>query len=105
MRDAVLQFLADARELPLSERVATFDNDGTLWCERPAIVQLGFLAAELRSVAAADPSVRDRAEYSAVLAGDPAAMSALGLERIAFALLELFVGQAPGADARDVLLC
>jgi phosphoserine phosphatase len=95
VRDAVLEFLADARELPLSERVATFDNDGTLWCERPTFVQLDFFAAELRSMAAADPSVRDRAEYAAVLAGDPTAMSALGLERIGYALLEMFVGQAP----------
>ena len=35
-RDALEAFLAAAEEVPVADRVAYFDNDGTLWCERPS---------------------------------------------------------------------
>ena len=41
-RDAVEAFLAAAEQVPVAGRVAYFDNDGTLWCERPSYVQLDF---------------------------------------------------------------
>ena len=42
-RDALLAFLEAASEVPEEQRVACFDNDGTLWCERPTYVQFDFL--------------------------------------------------------------
>ena len=42
-------------------RIAVFDNDGTLWVEKPAYVQLDFLVRRLAAQAAADPSLADRA--------------------------------------------
>ena len=59
-RDAVLAFLAAAGTLPVEARVAAFDNDGTLWCEKPAYPQLAFCVHELGKAVAADPSL---AEY------------------------------------------
>jgi hypothetical protein len=41
-RDAVVAFLAAAEALPVEARVAAFDNDGTLWCEKPTYVQFDF---------------------------------------------------------------
>ena len=47
-KQAILDFVAtisdesDARYLPPIERVATLDNDGTLWVEKPAYIQLFF---------------------------------------------------------------
>jgi hypothetical protein len=35
-RDALEALLAAAEEVPVVDRVAYFDNDGTLWCERPS---------------------------------------------------------------------
>ena len=35
-------------------RVAVFDNDGTLWCEKPAYIQLDFIVRRLAEKAAAD---------------------------------------------------
>jgi len=94
-RDAVLAFLDAAEALPVAQRVAAFDNDGTLWCERPTYVQFDFFADALATAAAADPSLHDRPEYAAVLQGDAAAIAALGLERVAVALGELFAGLQP----------
>ncbi|MEE9244428.1 MAG: HAD family hydrolase, partial [Mycobacterium sp.] len=51
-------------------RVAAFDNDGTLWCERPAYIQLDFLVRRLAEQAAADPSLTDKQPYQAAAAGD-----------------------------------
>ena len=51
-------------------RIAVFDNDGTLWCEKPAYVQLDFLVRRLAEQAAGDPSLRDKQPYAAAAAGD-----------------------------------
>jgi hypothetical protein len=42
------------------DRIGVFDNDGTLWCEKPAYVQLDFLIRRLAALAEADPSLRQR---------------------------------------------
>ncbi|MCX8559574.1 HAD family hydrolase [Mycolicibacterium mucogenicum] len=52
------------------DRIAVFDNDGTLWCEKPAYVQLDFLVRRLAAQAAADPSLAARQPYAAAAAGD-----------------------------------
>lgn len=94
-RDAVEAFLAAAEEVPVADRVAYFDNDGTLWCERPSYVQLDFFLDALRPRAAQDPSIGARDEFAALLSGDQAAIAGIGLERIAFALAGLFEGMTP----------
>ena len=43
--------------VPPAERIATFDNDGTLWCEQPLQVQFFFLIDRVRQLAAKDPSL------------------------------------------------
>jgi len=51
-------------------RVAVFDNDGTLWCEKPAYIQLDFLVRRLAEQAAADPALAATQPYQAAAAGD-----------------------------------
>jgi phosphoglycolate phosphatase-like HAD superfamily hydrolase len=53
-----------------SLRVAVFDNDGTLWCEKPAYIQLDFLVRRLAEQAAADTSLREKQPYKAAADGD-----------------------------------
>ena len=43
---------------PPEARIAVFDNDGTLWCEKPAYIQLDFLVRRLAEQAAADASLQ-----------------------------------------------
>ena len=78
IRQAILDFVAtvtmqDSPDfVPPSERVATFDNDGTLWCEKPAYTQLLFGLQRLKDMAAADPALLDEPAYKAAVDGDMA---------------------------------
>jgi phosphoglycolate phosphatase-like HAD superfamily hydrolase len=94
-RDALLAFFDRSLDIPVDDRVAYLDNDGTLWCEKPSYVQLDFFVDALRQRAADDPSVADRPEYAAVLSGDMAKVGEVGIERVAVALGALFDGQTP----------
>jgi phosphoserine phosphatase len=51
-------------------RVAVFDNDGTLWCEKPMYIQLDFLVRRLAEKAGADASLREQQPYKAAVEGD-----------------------------------
>jgi len=51
--------------VPPSERIATFDNDGTLWCEKPMPIELGFILLRLAEMAEADESLREKQPWKA----------------------------------------
>ena len=51
-------------------RVAVFDNDGTLWCEKPMYIQLDFIVRRLSEKAAEDPSLSEQQPYKAASSGD-----------------------------------
>jgi phosphoglycolate phosphatase-like HAD superfamily hydrolase len=51
-------------------RVAVFDNDGTLWCEKPMYIQLDFLLRRFKEQAEADPTLREKQPYQAAYTGD-----------------------------------
>ncbi|OBA82773.1 acid phosphatase [Mycobacterium sp. 1164966.3] len=57
-------------EVPPEARVAVFDNDGTLWCEKPAHIQLDFLVRRLAEQAAADVALQHKQPYLAAAARD-----------------------------------
>jgi phosphoglycolate phosphatase-like HAD superfamily hydrolase len=68
---AILDFVeavtaADGAEyVPPEERIAVFDNDGTLWCEKPMYIQLDYLLRKLAAQAQDDPSLRARQPWQA----------------------------------------
>jgi hypothetical protein len=65
-RKAIVDFVAQTRaEVPVAERVAVFDNDGTLWCEQPLPIQADFILRRLAEMAAADPELRGRHPWKA----------------------------------------
>jgi phosphoglycolate phosphatase-like HAD superfamily hydrolase len=51
--------------VPPDERVAVFDNDGTLWCEKPMPIQLDFILRRLAAMADQDPELRTRQPWQA----------------------------------------
>ena len=52
---AIVDFVERAvSEVPVEERIATFDNDGTLWCEKPMPIQADFILRRLYEMAEAD---------------------------------------------------
>lgn len=64
--------------VPPAERIATFDNDGTLWCEQPMQAQVFFLIDRVKQLAAKDPALGQRQPFKALLAQDHAALHVLG---------------------------
>lgn len=70
-RSAIIEFVARvSREVDPVERVAVFDNDGTLWCEKPMYIQLDFIVRRLADKVAADPSLAEGQPYLAAHNGD-----------------------------------
>ncbi|MCE3258243.1 MAG: nonspecific acid phosphatase precursor [Nitrobacter vulgaris] len=68
--------------VPLEQRIATFDNDGTLWVEQPMYVQLAFALDRVRALAPMHPEWKDKQPFAAVLDGDIKAMTAAGQKGI-----------------------
>ena len=80
--------------VPVADRIATLDNDGTLWVEKPLPMEVYFLFARVRELAAKDPSIKERQPFKAALEGDAAYFHERGKK----AVLELFVGTETGMD-------
>lgn len=87
-KSAILDFVARVTKeggpdfVPPAERIATFDNDGTLWCEQPVQVQVFFLIDRVRQLAAKDPSLKDRQPYKALLEHDLKTLYAMGKQAL-----------------------
>jgi hypothetical protein len=77
--------IGDPQFVKPEERVAVFDNDGTLWSEQPMYFQLAFVIDRLKAMAPQHPEWKDKPLYVAVLVGDMKGLAAGGLR----GLLEL----------------
>lgn len=64
--------------VPQDQRIAVFDNDGTLWIEQPMYVQLAFILDRVRVLAPQNPAWKTKQPYKAVLDGDMKALAASG---------------------------
>ena len=64
--------------VPVDQRIAVFDNDGTLWCEQPMYVQLAFILDRVKAMAPLHPEWKDTQPFKAVLEGDLRALAASG---------------------------
>ena len=73
---AILEFVAQVRgddgrkPVPVEDRGAAFDNDGTLWCEKPMPIQLDFILRRLVAMAEADAGLRERQPWKAAYERD-----------------------------------
>jgi phosphoserine phosphatase len=69
--EAIVEFAErTARDVPPEERVAVFDNDGTLWCEKPIQIQADFILRRLHAMAEADPALREQQPWQAAYTKD-----------------------------------
>ena len=83
--------------VPEAERIATFDNDGNLWSEKPVYFQLLFAADRIKAMAADHPEWKDQQPFKGVLEGDLEAVAATG-ER---GLLELVMASHAGMTTEE----
>ena len=65
-RGAIAEFVESAAaNVAPEERVAVSDNEGTLWCEKPMPIELGFILQRLSAMAEYDESLRERQPWQA----------------------------------------
>ncbi|HEX7079390.1 MAG TPA: HAD family hydrolase [Gammaproteobacteria bacterium] len=75
-KEAILDFVASVTTegsedfVPVDQRIATFDNDGTLWSEQPIYVQLAFALDRVKTLAPEHPEWSWQEPFKSVLAGD-----------------------------------
>ena len=75
-KQAIVDFVAKVTKegspdfVPVTERIATFDNDGTLWCEKPMPVQLYFALDRVKALAPQHPEWQTKEPFASLLKGD-----------------------------------
>ena len=69
--------------VPPAERIATFDNDGTLWAEQPIYFQVQFAFDRVKALAPKHPEWKDKQPFKALLAGDMKTFTAGGAKALA----------------------
>ncbi len=105
-RQAIVRFVTDVTTpgspsyVAPEDRVAVFDNDGTLWSEQPMYFQLAFAIDRVRALAPAHPEWKDTQPFKAALEGDVKALAASG-ER---GLLELVMATHAGMTSDEFAL-
>ncbi len=85
-KQAITTFVTDVTNaggpdfVPPAQRIAVFDNDGTLWVEQPMYTQLAFVLDRVKALAAEHPEWKEQQPFKAALDGDMAALGASGME-------------------------
>ena len=83
-KQAITEFVARVTRqgspdfVPPAERIATFDNDGTLWVEHPMYVQLAFALDRVNAMAPMHPEWKEKQPFKAALEGDLKTLAAAG---------------------------
>ncbi|MBK8639260.1 MAG: haloacid dehalogenase-like hydrolase [Chromatiaceae bacterium] len=97
-KQAITRFVTDVTNagsqdfVPPAQRIAVFDNDGTLWVEQPMYTQLAFILDRVKALAPTHPEWQDQQPFKAALAGDLATLGAAGTE----GLLQLAIATHSG---------
>jgi phosphoglycolate phosphatase-like HAD superfamily hydrolase len=78
--------------VPLEERIATFDQDGTLWVEHPMYTQVVYCLDRVPAVVAEKPELKDREPFKTVLSGDREAIAKLSLRDLEEILVATLTG-------------
>jgi hypothetical protein len=108
-RQSILNFVASVTEpgspafVPPARRIATFDNDGTLWAEQPMYTQLLFALDRVHALAPTHPEWRHEEPFASILAGETGAALAGGEA----AILDLIMATHAGLSTEqfeDVVL-
>lgn len=82
-KQAIIEFVSRVTQpgspdfVPSAERIAFFDNDSILWCEKPAYIHLFFAIQRLKDLAASDPSLLEHPGYKAAATGELAYFGSL----------------------------
>lgn len=99
-KKGIIQFVEGAVKkdsqtyIPPEERIATFDQDGTLWVEQPLYTQLFYALDTLKKQAVKDPSIAKQEPMKSLLAGDTALFTNLSEKEIAGIIIKTHTGMS-----------
>jgi len=100
-KQAIIDFVTKVSEpesgdyLPPQDRVATFDNDGNLWAEKPVYFQLLFAIDRVKALAPEHPEWKDKQPFKAAIEGDMKTLAASGEKGIAELVMASHAGMTP----------
>src|SRR5678815_4642252 len=90
--------------VPVAQRIATFDNDGTLWSEQPIYFQFAFALDRVKALAPHHPEWKTQQPFKAVLDGDMKTLIASGEKGLAEIILATHTGMTTDEFTRTVFL-
>jgi phosphoglycolate phosphatase-like HAD superfamily hydrolase len=102
-RRSIVEFVATVTQpgspefVPIAERIALFDNDGTLWAEQPTFFQALFAFDRIRQLAPQHPEWKTREPFASVLSGDEKSALAGGMH----ALVEMAMASHAGTTTEE----
>jgi phosphoserine phosphatase len=88
--------------VPVAERIAVFDNDGTLWCEQPVYFQMFFILDRIKELAPQHPEWKDKEPFASVLKGDLKSAMAGGARAIMEMVMATHAGMTTDEFAQIV---
>ena len=100
-KKSIVEFVATVTKesspdfVPESERMAVFDNDGTLWSEQPAYFQLLFAIDRAKALAPKHPEWKTKQPFKAAIEGDMKALAASGQEGLLELVMATHAGNTP----------
>jgi hypothetical protein len=102
-KQAILDFVAAVTRqgspdfVPVPKRIATFDNDGTLWVEQPMYTQLAFALDRVKQLSSMHPEWAEKQPFKAALEGDMKTLAASGEHGV----LELIMATHAGMTTQE----
>jgi phosphoglycolate phosphatase-like HAD superfamily hydrolase len=107
-KQAIVDFVSAATTpgpdfVEVADRIATFDNDGTLWVEQPLPPQFDFVFGKWAEEIQADPSLADQQPYKAIVAKDPAFFAGIATQEpeVVGSLLKAFARTWQGTTPEE----
>ncbi|HYV34991.1 MAG TPA: HAD family hydrolase [Gemmataceae bacterium] len=106
-KKAILDFVKAATDkngpdyIPPAERIVTFDNDGTLWCEKPT-VEIEFALTRLKEMSEKDATLKTKQPFKAALEGDFDYIAKAGEKAIVEVLIATHCDMSQQQYAEDV---
>jgi phosphoserine phosphatase len=100
-KEAIVGFVEKVTEeggkdfVPPEDRIATFDNDGNLWAEKPVYFQLLFAIDRVKALAPEHPEWKDKQPFKAAIEGDMKTLAASGVKGIAELVMASHAGMSP----------
>jgi len=107
-KQAIVRFVEEVTKnggtafVPPAERIAVFDNDGTLWVEQPMYVQLAFALDRIKALAPAHPEWKDKQPFKAAVEGDLKMVAAAGEHALLELVMATHAGMTTDAFAQTV---